>query len=177
MIIKYGIKDNTIDVTDICYSKLCRNNVICIPEGDLTRVFYFGDPLSGVLKSIFITNYLGETIEGDHKSEITIDVANNFINVVNQDYLYEKLQIIHNKIKLEFGSLRDEYPEQIMTVKFLTGKEKVLEIGGNIGRNSLVISTILNENNNNNFVSLESSKYIACQLRYNRDINNCNFHY
>jgi hypothetical protein len=34
-----------------------------------------------------------------------------------------------------------------MTVKYLTGNEKVLELGANIGRNSLIISYILNCNN------------------------------
>ena len=38
-----------------------------------------------------------------------------------------------------------------MAVRYLTGNEKVLEFGGNIGRNSLVIAHILN----NNSVSLE----------------------
>ena len=49
MIIKYGIVDNNIDVTDICYNKLCNNNIITIHEGDHNREKYFGDPLFGVL--------------------------------------------------------------------------------------------------------------------------------
>ena len=54
MIIKYGIVDNNIDVTDICHAKMCNNNIIYIPEGDINRSKYFGDPLVGILKSIFM---------------------------------------------------------------------------------------------------------------------------
>ena len=61
-----------------------------------------------------------------------------------------------------------------MAVRFLTGNEKVLEIGGNIGRNSLIIASILQDNNN--FVTLESDVNIAKQLTENRDINNFKFY-
>ena len=64
-------------------------------------------------------------------------------------------------------------PEQKLSVRYLTGNEKVLEIGGNIGRNSLVIASIVD---NNNFVSLECDENIAEQLKENRDINGYTFH-
>jgi FkbM family methyltransferase len=60
-----------------------------------------------------------------------------------------------------------------MAVTYLTGNEKVLEIGGNIGRNSLVIASIVN---NDTFVSLESDETIAKQLEENRNLNNYRFH-
>lgn len=63
-----------------------------------------------------------------------------------------------------------------MVAKYLTGFEKVLELGGNIGRNSLVISTILGKKNNKDFVCLESHPDIAKQLIENRNLNNLNFH-
>ena len=61
-----------------------------------------------------------------------------------------------------------------MAVRYLTGNEKVLEIGGNIGRNSLVIASILRDSSN--LVTLETSLDIANQLKENRDLNNLNFH-
>lgn len=82
---------------------------------------------------------------------------------------------IHSKLQLKYGSFEEELPEQKMAVKFLTGNEKVLEIGGNIGRNSLVIAYILNKNNNNDFVVLESDFNIYNQLVENRNINNFKF--
>lgn len=86
------------------------------------------------------------------------------------------LEEIHKNLKLNYGSLQEELPEQIMTARFLTGNENILEIGGNIGRNSLVIASILSKYNNNNFVSMESNPDIAKQLFENRDLNNFNFH-
>lgn len=61
-----------------------------------------------------------------------------------------------------------------MVVRYLTGDEKVLEIGGNIGRNSLIIASILK--NNDNFVTLECDVNIAKQLTENRNLNNFKFH-
>jgi FkbM family methyltransferase len=45
-----------------------------------------------------------------------------------------------------------------MIVKYLTGTEKVLEIGGNLGLTSLIIAYILNTRSNCQFVSLETLK-------------------
>ena len=61
-----------------------------------------------------------------------------------------------------------------MVVRYFTGNEKVLELGGNIGRNSLVIAHILK--NKNNLVVIECGKSDAKILTENRDLNNFNFH-
>jgi len=82
---------------------------------------------------------------------------------------------IHSKLLIKYGSFQEELPEQIMTVQYLTGYEKILEIGGNIGRNSLVISYILG-NNAKNLVVLESDTDIYNQLKENRDLNNMTFY-
>ena len=94
----------------------------------------------------------------------------------NNIYLIEKLENIQQNLKLDFGSFKDEYPEQLMAVRYLSGNEKVLELGGNIGRNSMIIAYILNKNGNNNFVSLECDEGIAQQLEHNKEINNLDFH-
>ena len=52
--IKYGIKDNNIDVTDVCRNKCIHNGILTILSGDHERTAIFGDPLPYVLKSIFI---------------------------------------------------------------------------------------------------------------------------
>ena len=62
-----------------------------------------------------------------------------------------------------------------MATRYLTGQEKVLELGGNIGRNTLVISYILAQQNNYDFVSLECDVNIAKQLAHNKAINGLNF--
>ena len=87
----------------------------------------------------------------------------------------DRLNIIHNKLKIDYGSFNEVLPEQLMVSKYLTGNENVLEIGSNIGRNSLVIAYILNNNNNNNFVTLECNADTCKQLIHNKNINNLNF--
>jgi FkbM family methyltransferase len=79
-------------------------------------------------------------------------------------------------LKINYGSFHNEIEEQRMAVNYLTGYEKVLEIGANIGRNSLIIAHILNEKNNSDFVSLECDQFLANILTQNRDLNNLKFH-
>ncbi len=96
-------------------------------------------------------------------------------NFINEHYINYRIQNIHNKLKINYGSMEEELPEQKMVVRYLSGNENVLEIGGNIGRNSLVIGHILS-NYNNNFVVLECDDTISNQLIENRDLNNMRFH-
>jgi FkbM family methyltransferase len=168
MKIYYGITNNLIDVTNICINKLMQNNIITIPQGDNNRSNYFTDPCFGIHKKIIIDNK-----EYDEFDEIKINIINNTITTENINYINNKINNLHSKLKIKYGSFNEELPEQKMVVRYLTGNEKVLEIGGNIGRNSLIIASIIN---NNNFVTLESDPNIAKQLIENRDLNNFNFH-
>ena len=180
MKILYGISSISIDVTNICLSKLTRNNIITIPFGDINRSIYFTDPLQGVQKKIIILNDNNDTTEYDEYTEVKINITNNTINTINlknnrsQKDIDEKLKIIHASLNIKHGSLNDEMPEQKMAIKYLTGNEKVLEIGGNIGRNSLVIASILKDSSN--LVTLESDINIANQLTENRDLNKFKFY-
>jgi len=187
--IKYGVLNNNIDVTNIVLDKCVKNNIIHIPKTDIDRAKIFTDPLVGVLKKIFIENVLlNKTVEYQEEN-IFIDIINdktytndvpvNILNIFVKENIFSVRDIlldIQKKLKLDYGSFNDEFPEQLMATKYLTGNEKILEIGGNIGRNSLIIGYILNKNNNNNFVSLESDTNISEQLIHNRNINNLSFH-
>ena len=177
MKITYGLKDNNIDITNNCLYKLSNNNIITIPSNDVNRSRLFTDPISGVLKKIFIL--MNDTLfEYDDTVQIKINIIDKTIITINENnnQTHDKLKQIHSNLKIKYGTFNDEFPEQKMSVKYLTGNEKVLEIGGNIGRNSLVIASILKEKNNNQFVTLESNRYVANQLIENRYINKLNFH-
>ena len=169
MRIYYGITNNNMDVTDICKTKLINNKLI-IPSGDLNRANLFTDPLVGVHKYIII-EHNGILTEYDESVQIKIDGINNTIETINENDINNKLSDIHSKLKINHGSLNDELPEQKMVVRYLTGNEKVLEIGGNIGRNTMVIASIVDS-----LVTLECDPKIANQLTENRDLNNFNFH-
>ena len=172
MIIAYGIDGNTIDITEICFNRLLEGGVISIPSSDHSRAHIFTDPLPGILKRIFITDTNNVTTAYDAAQELRINVAENTIICRN---IHKQLADIHNNLQIMYGSFREEFPEQMMAARYLTGNEKVLEIGGNIGRNSLVIASILGSNSNN-FVAMECDAEISEQLRMNRDINNMTFH-
>ena len=173
MKIYYGIISNLIDVTDICLSKLLNNNIISIPSGDINRANYFTDPIIGTLKKIFILNDNNLT-EYEHFYSIKINILDNTITVISNEDIDDKIKNIHSKLNLKYGSFNEELPEQKMAVKYLNGNEKVLEIGGNIGRNSLIIASILEDETN--FVTLECDENIANQLTENRNLNNLKFH-
>ena len=169
--ILYGIKENRRDVTEICLNKLIHNNIISIPSNDNIRAKFFNDHLNGIEKKIFIIINQTE-IEYDKTYTVKINTIDYTIDAISDNEINNKLNSIHSKLQINYGSLMDELPEQKIAVRYLTGNEKVLEIGGNIGRNSLVIASIIN---NDNFVSVESDINIAKQLEENRDLNNYTF--
>ncbi len=174
MKILYGKDNKIIDVTDICYNKLKYNDIICIPDNDDNRVYIFNnDPCWGIVKSIFIENN-GVLKEYDDKTIIHINTKNDIIITTDRTAVINKLSMIQKKLKLKYGTFYEELPEQKMALTYLTGNEKVLEIGGNIGRNSLLISHILGATSN--YVVLEADEDIAHKLCENRDNNNMNFH-
>lgn len=86
-----------------------------------------------------------------------------------------RLKKIQDSLRIENGDFNDELPEQRMVARYLTGNEKILEIGGNIGRNTLVMAYILNNHNNDQLLTLESNEIICNQLYYNRHLNGLNF--
>jgi len=175
MQIFYGITDKKIDVTQICFEKLQQNGVITIPEHDVVRSNIFTDPLYGVLKKIFILKD-NELKEYDYRRSIIIDTSSGKITTTFSNKVEQKLSEIQSNLQIKYGDFEWEYTEQTLSVKYLTGNEKILEIGGNIGRNSLIIAYILSQKNNNDFLVLESDETFANQLIENRNANNFNFH-
>jgi FkbM family methyltransferase len=173
MEIKYGIRENYMDVTNICLNKLNQNNIITIPAGDYKRADFFTDPLIGVEKYIFI-KLKDITYIYDANFEIYINLDTNTVTNLYASDIFNKTNLLHSKIKLKYGNLNEELPEQKMSIMYLNGSEKILEIGGNIGRNSLIISSILKDSGN--LVTLESDEIISKQLEENKVLNNFNFH-
>ena len=174
MKILYGIAPfHSMDVTDMCPGKK-NGHIIFIPAGDGARAAIFTDPFPGIVKKIFVIfSDIHDIKEYDQNTELTIDLSDNSIHIFSSDIVNNKLNDIHNKLILHYGSLLDELPEQKMVIRALKGHEKVLELGSNIGRNSLVIASILQ--NSENLVTLESDPLTVERLQKNRDANNLNF--
>ncbi len=164
MKILYGIENNNIDITNFCINNLLNNNIINIPSTEKTRNSLFSDPCPNINKKVFVQNNEHSLfIECSHDKDLNIHIKNSD-NIIN----------IHKQLSINHGSFNEELPEQRLSYNFLTGNEKVLEIGGNIGRNSLVIAKLLNDSKN--LVVLESDKNNAEKLNENKKINNFNFH-
>ena len=172
MKIKYGLVNKNIDITDFCFTNLSDNNIIKIPALEINRINLFSNPLPNILKKVIIEEN-NNIVEFEYYEELYINLNEKRITKINILENIRKLEDIHSNLILNYGIMEEEVPEQLMAQRFLTGKEKVLEIGGNIGRNSLVISTILEDESN--LVVLESNSYIAEQLEENRDYNNFKF--
>jgi FkbM family methyltransferase len=90
--------------------------------------------------------------------------------------LFHRLQDVHTKLKLDFGMFYENMSMQILILKYINGLEKILEIGGNIGRCSLLLANILNAKSNTDFVSLESNPDYVKKLIHNRNQNDLSFH-
>ncbi len=86
----------------------------------------------------------------------------------------KNLSDIHKNISLIHGCMTEEYTEQTLSCKYINENDIVFEIGGNMGRNALIISNILN--NDKNLVTLEPNKEFADKLLENRNYNNKNFY-
>jgi len=84
------------------------------------------------------------------------------------------LYLITNNLKLLYGSFDEEIIEQKLSCKYISDTNYVLEIGGNMGRNAMVISSILN--NDTNLVTMEPNIDFYKKLIENRDINNKKFY-
>jgi hypothetical protein len=80
---------------------------------------------------------------------------------------------LQNSLILKYGNFSSEIIEQTMVYNFLDANSKVLELGSNIGRNSLIISKILNDSSN--LVTLEMDSIFYNYCLENKNLNNLNF--
>lgn len=165
MEIYYGKDDIFVNVTN-----RVRTDVLYFSDSDVDRYKMFGiDPIPNVVKSVKIVSGENSVIIPAGK---TFKVYLENGNVICEN-IEEKLNVIHSRFILRHGHKTEEYPEQIMAAMFIDPKDRVLEIGSNIGRNSLVISHLLESDEN--FVTLESDEISAAKLIENRDLNGRHF--
>jgi len=186
----YGIENNYTDISDLVYKYCKKNNHIIIPSSDHNRAMLFGDPLFGILKNIKV-EFDDNTFKiFDHIQQIVIQIDNNLIiekpepKILTRTEWWEtigkniddsrlKLYELHKYLNIQFGNKFDEYPEQLMAINFIKENDIVLELGGNIGRNTCVIAQLLKDDKN--LVSLECNPKHVKELTINRNNNNFNF--
>jgi FkbM family methyltransferase len=177
----YGIENKYIDVSrkTFLYNYLFHDKElkkIYIPKTDKLRSLIFGDPIYGVLKNVYINGIIY-----DESIDIYLDIKiKNKEELIRSFTSEEKLEMIHNNTIFTYingdmaGDMKDEYQEQIMSTKFIREDSIVLELGSNIGRNTLTISRLLRDSKN--LVSLETRGDLCSILEINRNNNKLNFH-
>jgi FkbM family methyltransferase len=152
------------------------NDIIFIPSDDIQRAKIFGDPEFGAHKYIFI-NEMKYTASSSIYIDLFLDkmyILDDLPEDIKKGNVYGHIKHIHSQLKIKHGDITGEYPEQCISARFIKGNEKVLEIGSNIGRNTLIISYLLKDSSH--LVSLECDPESYKKLVENKNINNFHFH-
>lgn len=169
MKVLYGVDENYIDLTYLFQDR------IEIPIGDEKRASLYSDPIVGVLKHIVVIDDEQKKLTIPHTTDYTNRLIDGKLLHSNaSESIFSKLTKIHDNLDILFGNKLDEFPEQYMAVRYIRPHHCVLELGGNIGRNSCVIASILEDDKN--LVVFESSPGHAKELETNRDHNGFTFH-
>lgn len=171
-----------LNVTELVLQVFLKENILRIPSNDHLRALVFTDPSIGIVKYFYVVKDNVVIHTADHTTVLYIDLdtykiydQNNATENVLKVYPnpHTKLQEIHNQLKFDFGNIRDEYPEQVLATQFLTGDEMILELGANIGRNTLVMDYITGKRGR--VVTLECDINTTKQLVHNKIINDATF--
>jgi FkbM family methyltransferase len=182
--ILYGVDKIYVDMTSraLLYNYFFNKNhpnQIILPSSDYERSNIFPDHLEGIVKHICVVLNNKKTIyKNSEKVEIDISEIKEKITQRTKTIISEmepelKLQFIHKNLNFMHGTINDEIPEQIMACSFIESDQTVLELGSNIGRNTLVISCFLKDSNQ--LVTLETDPKTAEKLKNNRDVNHFQF--
>ena len=157
MIILYGSDHYRVDITDTVMQKHLVNRNVCIPNSDHARADLFGDPAFGEVKFIKIFDDMLNSRIYNSEQVVNIPVDCDFENFEDKtlesskeetDAIISTHSFNHNVqwVKSNPNDYNsDETYEQYMTYRFLPRNASVLELGGNIGRNSMLISSLLND--------------------------------
>lgn len=178
-IIFYGVEGHYVNVTAKCLELAQNSDYIEIPKTDFERCALFGDPAYERFKHILVINDgkfayfdIGMILRLPKSDISTRGLQKQRVNVNIADEK-ERLADLHSRVVMAYGNIREEFEEQLMAVKFIQPHYKVLELGSNVGRNSVLISSILDDDQN--LVTLESDPSSVKHLYVNKILNNLQF--
>jgi hypothetical protein len=175
MKIYYGINGMYRDVTFAYLVYFLRGMEIVIPSTDAERSARIGDHIPGHPKNVVVVLDDGAQFIVPTGISVKIEFTSELSKLVPRasKYTGRTLSDIHANLQLALGSFQDELPEQRLAVQYIRPTDRVLEIGSNIGRNSLVISSLLEDDRN--LVTLECNPHFIPLLMFNRALNCANF--
>ena len=132
------------------------------------------DSIKPMLSNITTDGYYNIRLKNRDRNLDTL-IMKKLTNILYKDNVtIEKLYKIHETLQFQNKQeLNQEIPEQLMTIKHIQKDDIVLELGGSIGRNTCIISNILN--NSNNLVTIEPNPTEISKLKINRELNNFDY--
>lgn len=182
-----SFSDSYIDVTASVRRYCTDGTRFYIPPDDFLRAEILGDPLPGTVKELVLVH------DGDLDTARRFDADTAIVFPPPEEWKYDppprrtvrpppphlteaadKVAHIHRQLRFAGGSMLDEMPEQSMAVAYIRPDARVLELGANIGRNTLVIAALLDDDTN--LVALECDPVAVELLRNNRYLNGMGFH-
>ena len=179
----YGIGDTFWDVTQkakLLGLYLGCNNLYVQKD---TFSHLFGDPVYGEHKVLVCDKPTLEVYTEQHASPILelTSIPEPMLpafpiskkEVLSDEEIDEILRKLHEKTVILYENISWEYPEQCLAIKHIKSHNKVLEIGGSVGRCATVISHILDKQEN--LVTLETDPDQFKRLCVNRAINRRSF--
>lgn len=186
----YGDANNYKEVTRAVFDACFDGDRIYIPAGDGLRADILTDPQWGVLKNVIVFREEAGTLTCRlyrDTEEISLQLSELEIRShgnrpkaspipsapVGSD-TDEKINFYHSQLNFAAGKISDELAEQAMIVEFVRPDARVLELGSNIGRSTLMLSCVLDDESN--LVTLECDPVSVELLRNNRYANNLRFH-
>ncbi len=177
MKIYFGVENFFRDVTFAYMTYHLRGLEIHIPASDEERVSRIGDHLPGIEKMIIIITR-GRQINIPTGVEIRIRFQNELDKIIPRTTRFiskgnHSTEDIQHELCMFMGSFEDESPEQRLAVKYVKPNAKVLEIGANIGRNTMILSSLLNDDTN--LVTLECNRNFIELLELHKKLNKMNF--
>jgi len=172
VLVEYGHGDQYIDVTIQALRKCLVHDVLIIPPGDDARNELFTDPFFGVFKSIAITDNESKKIYaiGETAKRTVEEKKNPGMRALNEmEWLYSRLRLVNGM------TFEESYIQQLLSVLFIPPEATVLEIGSGIGRNTLILASIL-RSPHTKLVALECNPAQYFQLEANQVENQLSFH-
>lgn len=179
----YGRDAVYADVTEKVLTFCCNDGRIHLPAGDVLRAAIFGDPAVGVVKDVVVIAPAGDELTCrvyPDGTAVDLDVPEGLEvprrprPTVPDGSAEEVIAALHEQLLFVGGSLEHELPEQRMAARFIRPDARVLELGSNIGRNTVIIAALLRDPAN--LVTLECGPDAVELLRCNRAANDLGFH-
>lgn len=189
----YGNSQRFIDVTNDVLAKCLEGDHVYIRAGD-TGAAIFPDPLPGTAKGILVIRIENDALSAKlfgPNEEIAVTLQDNekpaelprgvqprvkkIVPAPSHLSTDDKLRFYHSQLEFFGGELEGfERIEQLNAIDFLHPHAKVLELGSGLGRNSLLMSCVLEDESN--LVTLECNSANVEFLRLNRFANGFRFH-